>query len=335
MKTFLFICCCFSIPCLAQQSELVNRANTFLSLLDARQKEKAQYTFDNDERFNWAFVPRSRNGISLHDLNDQQKAAAFALLKVSLSEQGYQKATSIVSLENILRQVEGRGEDDTYRDPLKYFITVFGTPSATKEWGWRFEGHHVSINFSSVGGFIESSTPSFFGSNPAIVPQGEKRGMQILKQEMDLGFSLVNSFSAEQLKTARFSETAPSEIFSSNDRNAKHLEPAGILYTAMNDQQKKTFMQLLQTFVGNYELGFSDKLMAKIKKAGIEKLSFAWAGSLKPGIAQYYRIQGPMLLIEYDNTQNNANHIHTTVRDLTNDFAEDILKEHYKNEHGK
>lgn len=320
---------------MAQQNELVNRANTFLSLLDASQKEKAQYTFDHDERFNWAFVPRSRNGIPLHDLNDQQRAAAFALLKVSLSEQGYQKATSIVGLENILRQIEGRSEGDNYRDPLKYYITVFGTPSATNEWGWRFEGHHVSVNFSSVGGFIESSTPSFFGSNPATVPQGEKRGLQILKQEMDLGFSLVNSFSAEQLKTARFSDTAPSEIFSSNDRNAKHLEPAGILYAAMNDQQRKTFMQLLQTFVGNYELGFSDKLMAKIKKAGIEKLSFAWAGSLKPGVVQYYRIQGPMLLIEYDNTQNNANHIHTTVRDLTNDFAEDILKEHYKKEHGK
>lgn len=334
MKTFLFICCCFSICCTAQQNELVNRASTFLSLLDARQKEKAQYTFDHDERFNWAFVPRSRNGISLHDLNDQQKAAAFALLEVSLSEQGYQKATSIVTLENILRQVEGRSESDTYRDPLKYYITVFGTPSVTSEWGWRFEGHHVSVNFSSVDGFIESSTPSFFGSNPAIVSQGEKRGMQVLKQEMDLAFSLINSFSSEQLKTARFSETAPSEIFSSNDRNAKHLEPAGILYTAMNEQQRKTFMQLLQTFVGNYEFGFSDKLMAKIKKAGIEKLSFAWAGSLKPGTGHYYRIQGPMLLIEYDNTQNNANHIHTTVRDLTNDFAEDILKEHYRKEHG-
>jgi len=335
MRTFLFILWCTSISCFAQQTELVSRANTFLSLLDAKQKAKAQYLFDNDERFNWGFVPRSRNGISLHDLNDSQKTAAFALLKTSLSAQGYQKATGILELEGILREVEGRNPGDTYRDPLNYYFTIFGNPSGTVPWGWRFEGHHLALNFSSVSGLIDSGTPSFWGSNPAIVPKGEKRGSQVLKQEMELGFSLVNSFSEDQLKTARFSETAPSEIFSSNSRSAELLEPAGILYTAMNDQQRKIFLQLLQTFVGNYELGFSNKLMARIKKAGLEKLSFAWAGSMKPGAGQYYRIQGPMLLIEYDNTQTNANHVHTTVRDLTNDFGEDILREHYKKEHGK
>jgi hypothetical protein len=335
MKTFLCICWFSTISCFAQQPELVTHANTFLSLLDTKLKAKAQYPFDNDERFNWGFVPRSRNGVSLHDLNDQQKSAAFALLKASLSTQGYQKATGIVELEGILREVEGRSAGDSYRDPLNYYFSIFGNPSATAPWGWRFEGHHLALNFCSVSGLIESGTPSFWGSNPAVVPKGEKRGTRVLKQEIELGFALVNSFSEDQLKTARFSETAPSEIFSSNSRKAEQLRPEGILYTAMNDAQRKIFLQLLQTFVGNYELGFSDKLTAKIKKAGIEKLSFAWAGSMKPGAGHYYRIQGPMLLIEYDNTQNNANHVHTTVRDLTNDFGEDILREHYKKEHGK
>jgi hypothetical protein len=145
----------------------------------------------------------------------------------------------------------------------------------------------------------------------------------------------VNSFSSSQLQTVVISETAYSDILSENKRKAMSLTPKGISYGEMNEQQKKTFMTLLNTYVKNYELGFSTTLMKKIETAGIENLSFAWAGSLKPGKGHYYRIQGPMLLIEFDNTQNNANHIHSVVRDLTNDFAEDILKEHYEKEHAK
>jgi hypothetical protein len=259
----------------------------------------------------------------------------MTLLKSSLSEQGFKKATSIIQLENVLREIEGRGSSDTYRDPLNYSITIFGTPSKTAPWGWRLEGHHISLNFSSINASLESSTPSFFGSNPAIVPSGAEKGKQILKAETDLGFALVNSFNSDQLRTARFSETAPSEIFTANNRKATVLEPKGIGYGQMNAAQKKEFIQLLNVYVKNYSMGFSSRLMAKIEKAGIENLSFAWAGSLKPGAGHYYRIQGPMLLIEYDNTQTNANHVHSVVRDLTNDFAEDILKEHYEKEHNK
>lgn len=314
---------------------LTDQAQKFLNSLDANQKSKAQYAFDDQERFNFHFVPRSRNGISLRSLNSAQRDAAFALLKASLSEQGFKKATAVIELESILREVEGRSPSDTYRDPLNYYFTIFGTPSSSKPWGWRLEGHHITLNFSSVNAAIESSTPSFFGSNPAIVPSGAEKGKQILKEETDLGFALVNSFSRDQLGKARFSETAPHEIITGNDRRATELLPKGILYTEMDESQKKQFLKLLDVYVKNYAFGFSSKLMDKIKKAGIENLSFAWAGSLKPGAGHYYRIQGPMLLIEYDNTQNNANHVHTIVRDLTNDFAEDILREHYEKQHNE
>jgi len=314
---------------------LSDQANRFLNSLTPSLKAKAHYLFEDSERYNFHFVPRSRKGVSLRDLSAVQRDAAFALLKSSLSEQGYKKATAIIELENVLREVEGRNASDTYRDPLNYYFTVFGTPASEKPWGWRLEGHHVSLNFSSVNSTLESSTPSFFGSNPAIVPSGAEKGKQILKLETDLGFSIVNSLSSDQLKKARFSETAPSEIITGNDRRARELQPKGIRYTEMNDEQKKQFLQLLDVYVKNYELGFSSKLMAKIKKAGIDNLYFAWAGSLKSGAGHYYRIQGPMLLIEYDNTQTNANHVHSIVRDLTNDFAEDILKEHYEKEHAK
>lgn len=315
--------------------DLSKDANKFLGTLSASLKSKAQYTFDNAERFNFHFVPRSRNGVPLKELSSAQRDAVMDLLKASLSEQGFKKATSIIQLENILREIEGRGQTDTYRDPLNYSITIFGTPSTKQPWGWRLEGHHVSLNFSSVDASLASSTPSFFGSNPAIVPSGEEKGKQILKAETELGFALVNSLNSDQLKTARFSETAPSEIITANNRNATILEPKGISYKQMNATQQKQLLQLLDVYVKNYSLGFSSRFMKKIEKAGIENLSFAWAGSLKPGDGHYYRIQGPMLLIEYDNTQTNANHVHTIVRDLTNDFAEDILKEHYEKAHNK
>ena len=317
----------------AQYSTIVSKANDFLNLLDESQSAKARFAIEDDERYNWHFVPRQRNGISMNDLTEKQRHAALALLKACLSEQGFQKANNIMALENVLREVESRGTDDTYRDPLNYSLTVFGNPDEQTIWGWRLEGHHISINFSSANGEIVSSTPTFWGSNPAIVRTGRSAGRQILKQETDLGFTLVNSFDMKQLRTAVVSDKAPSDIITGNQRVAEQQEPVGIAFRDMSAQQKKLFMQLLNVYVKNYQLGFSKRLMEKIEKAGIDSLSFAWAGSLQPGASHYYRIQGPMLLIEYDNTQNNANHVHTVVRDLTNDFAADILREHYQKEH--
>lgn len=323
----------YSAALQAQSVDVTQQANDFLATLSAAQKSKVHYSWDDSERHNWHFVPKDRNGISLHDLNEKQRTAAFALLKASLSSQGYQKATGILALEKILRQVEGRDENDSYRDPLNYYFTIFGTPAADKLWGWRLEGHHLSLNFSAANGIIQSSTPSFWGSNPAVVPSGSERGKKTLKDEMDLGFALINSLNEQQLAKARFSETALHEIVSYNKQQAESLTPAGIVYKDLTSEQQQLFMKLLNTYIKNYEFGFAEKLMVKIKNAGIDKLSFAWAGALKPGAGHYYRIQGPMLLIEYDNTQNNANHIHSVVRDLTNDFAGDILREHYQKEH--
>ncbi|MGC1241281.1 MAG: DUF3500 domain-containing protein [Chryseosolibacter sp.] len=317
----------------AQTSAIESKAKDFLNQLDEARKAKASYPYGDEERFNWHFVPRERNGLPFKEMTEKQHQAALALLKTCLSEQGYQKANNIIALENVLREVESRPADDTYRDPMNYSITVFGTPSADSLWGWRLEGHHISINFSSANGEIISSTPTFWGSNPAVVRTGRYRGRQILKQETDLGFTLVNSLDMKQLRTAVISDKAPSDIFTGNQRKAELQEPKGLAYTEMNDQQKKLLMQLLNVYVKNYQLGFSKRLMDKVEKAGIDSLTFAWAGSLQPGAGHYYRIQGPMLLIEYDNTQNNANHVHSVVRDLTNDFAEDILREHYQKEH--
>lgn len=316
----------------AQTKDMANVTVQFLQQLSPPLREKGQFEFKDAERFNWHFVPRSRNGIALRDLTDAQRQTVHSMLKNALSAQGYQKASEIVNLENVLRKVEGRGDTDRYRDPLNYYVTIFGTPGTAAPWSWRFEGHHVALNFTTINSVLESSTPSFFGSNPGIVRDGPERGKQILKEESQRGFELVNALTPEQISRAVISEEALPEIVSFNSREASALSPGGLSYREMSDAQQKMLLALLNVYVNNYELGFSKKLMAKIQKSGIENLSFAWAGSKKEGSGYYYRIQGPMLLIELDNTQNNANHIHSVVRDLTNDFGDDILREHYQKE---
>jgi hypothetical protein len=317
----------------AQKNVVLTNAQNFLSTLTPELKSKAQYALDDAERFNWNFVPIERKGLTFYDFSDKQRDAAMALLKSSLSEQGYKKATAIVNLENILKVVENRGATDKFRDPMNYHFWVFGAPDAKKPWAWRFEGHHVSLNFTLLNGEIVSSTPSFFGSNPGIVKEGDSKGMEVLKLETDLGFELVNKLTQAQRSTALISETAFPEIISGNNRKAVPLTPDGIAYKQLNKDQQTLFMKLLDVYVKNYAFGSSKRLMEKITKAGIDNLHFAWAGSLQPGAGHYYRIQGPMLLIEYDNTQNNANHVHAAIRDLKDDFAEDILREHYAKEH--
>lgn len=313
--------------------DLSQKAKDFLATLSPELKLQAMFPLKHEERFNFNFVPLKRKGPTFRDFNATQKTAALELLKASLSAQGFKKATDIIELEKALIIIEKQAPDSRYRDPLNYHFCIFGTPSSDKAWGWKFEGHHISVNFVSNEGRIVSSTPSFFGSNPGIVTIEDQKGKQALKLESELALLLVNALSEEQLKTARVSEEAPKEIITGNSRKASNIEPRGISFNALDDDQKKTFLQLLDVFVKNYELGFSKTLMEKIKKAGMDNLSFAWAGGLKYGVPHYYRIQGPMLLIEYDNIQNNANHVHTSVRDLTNDFAEDILREHYLSEH--
>ncbi len=310
--------------------DLSNLANEFLSSLSPQLKSKTLFSWQDNERYNMNFVPTRRQGASFNDFNGSQKSASVALLKASLSDKGYRKSREIMELENVLYKIENNNPG---RDALDYHFCIFGEPAGDSFWGWRFEGHHLSLNFTSDNHKIVSSTPSFMGTNPAIVNvQGFDR-KQVLQQETELGFALVNSLDKDQLAMARFSENAPREIITGTQRKVKNIEPRGIYYSALTADQQKTFMKLLNVYIDNYELGYAEDLRAKIKAQGIDNLSFAWAGSLKPGKGHYYRIQGPTLLIEYDNIQNNANHVHSVVRDLNNDYAEDLLKKHYQNDH--
>lgn len=212
------ISCLVLIFIIDAAGQVDRQASQFLASLNDDLRSKAQFAFKDEERYNWNFVPVSRNGVPLRDLDERQRSLALDLLKATLSEQGYKKATGVVALESILRDVEGRSQGDSYRDSGKYFISVFGTPSATGLWGWRIEGHHLSFNMVCEDGKVMASTPSFLGANPAIVPRGDQRGHQLLKAETESGFALLNTLTPVQLATAIVSDRALPEIITGNQQ---------------------------------------------------------------------------------------------------------------------
>lgn len=331
--TCLFMLFSFSSALNAQ--DLSPLALTFLESLTDDLRKSAIFPFDHSERFNWHFVPRDRKGPTFHDFNENQKAAAIALMHASLGPAGHEKTHAIIDLENVLKVVENREPDDLYRDPLNYHFSIFGDPGSQKDWGWRLEGHHLSLNFSSSRGSVISSTPSFMGSNPGIVLSGPHMGRQVLAAETNLGFALLHSLDADQQKKAKFSDQAPADIITSNDRNAQYLKPEGIPFQELNQEQQAQLKNLVQMYLSRFTVNFQKTLMDRIETEGWEDFTFAWAGSEINEVGQphYYRIQGADLLIEYDNIQNNANHVHTVFRDLKMDFGGDLLQSHYLLDH--
>jgi hypothetical protein len=309
-------------------------ATNFLQSLSSAQKQKAQFALDEEERYNWHYIPRERKGIPLKELSAAQYKTAMDLLHTALSDTGFKKTTSVIKLETVLKEVEGRAADDPYRDPGNYSFSIFGDPSKDKIWGWKLEGHHISFNFSSEDNKLISATPGFIGSNPAVVLSGPEKGLEILKDETDLGFALLHSLNADQKQKAVLTTRAPGDIITANNRKAMIENPQGILYKELDAGQQKLFMQLLSLYINRYKSSFANTMMKEIETAGMNNLRFVWAGDEQRGVGHphYYRIQGPTVIIEYDNTQNNANHIHTVVRDLKHDFGGDQLLEHYKNQ---
>ncbi len=315
--------------------EPVQAAGKFMESLNASQKLVAVFPFDTEERYNFHFVPRTRKGIVIGDLNATQKQAALTLVRSCLSEQAAGKVNEIMDLENILRGVENRDENDTYRDPRKYYFSIFGVPGDKTIWGWRIEGHHISFNFSVRDKKLVSGTPGFLGANPAIVKDGPDKGKQILREETELGFAFIKTLSPVQLQKTVFNSSAPSDIVTSADRKAMIDKPAGIYYRELSHEQQQLLLQLVKLYVNRFTKLFADDMLKQIQEAGLDQLQFAWAGNTEgaPGKTYYYRVQGPTLIIEYDNSQNGANHIHTVVRDFKNDFGGDALLEHYRAGH--
>jgi hypothetical protein len=318
--------------------QMTDVANTFLKSLSPEQKKEAMLPYTDPARFDWNFTPRERKGLTFKGMDAAQRKSAMAMVSLVLSQEGYSKAEQIIDLENVLRVVETRPANDTYRDPENYAFLIFGNPG-TDPWGWRMEGHHLSLHFSSMNGQV-TYTPSFMGSNPgqvlADVPQ---KGKRILKAEQDGAFILLQSLDEKQMAKASLGTKAPNEIFTSNSRKASLETLQGIPMSELNAGQKDLFKTLIMTYLQRYHVTLKNQQWAQLEKSGLDQIHFAWMGDQKPeigaGHGHYYRIHGPTFLIEFDNTQNGGNHIHSVVRDLTNDFGEDMLKAHYEKGHGK
>ncbi len=306
-------------------AEMTAAAQQFLARLDAGQRAGATIAFADEERLNWHYIPRERKGMPFKGLTPVQREAAESLLRSGLSDAGLRKAASIRRLEDVLRAQSG----STIRDPEAYYVSIFGAPAEKSEWGWRMEGHHLSLNFTLRQGRVVGTTPFFFGANPATVREGPQKGVRVLAAEEEMGRALLRSFEGAQRQKALVQVAAPADIITGASRKAQLGPPIGVSMREMTAPQARMLTGLIELYAHRLRKELAEAELAKLRAAGTENICFAWAGGREPGQPHYYRIHGPTFVIEYDNTQDNANHIHTVWRDFDHDFGLDPLRAHY------
>ena len=360
--------------------ELVERmgetASNFLASLTPDQRSKAVLDFSDDERRNWNYVPLIRVGLSLAEMDFGQRQLAHQIAATGLSRSGYVAASTIIGLETTLDAVEDWKDSGPDRDPGMYYVTIFGEPHESKPWGWRFEGHHISLNYTIAKGMIVSPTPTFFGANPSESPLGGIARLRPLAGVEDLARDLIHLLDEEQRTAAIISPIAPHDIVMSNrpkviegalpisaaemmgdpmareatnrveDRikklglKSEHLErlrfshnPKGVPISQLNGSQREALTDLIREYIDRMPEELGEMEFHKHQSNGLDGIHFAWAGGVERRQPHYYRIQGPRFLVEYDNTQNDANHIHSVWRDPGNDFGDDLLAHHYRIDH--
>ncbi len=313
---------------------MAKAATQFINSLSPEQRAKAVLAFNSDDRLRWHFIPNEtfpRRGLMIKDMNETQRGLAHDLLRTGLSARGYNKVSAIIELEDILRVMEAGGK--FARNKEEYLFSVFGTPGAKGNWGWRVEGHHVSLRFTIVDGASRghlASTPMFLGTNPAEVRDGDKKGLRILADEEDAARSLLMSLSADQRKQAIVNAVAPNDILTTNKNDITPLPDQGVTFASPGAEQQALLTRLIEIYSANMETDIAAERMARIKAAGMDRIRFAWAGETEKGKKHYYMVQGPTFLIEFDNTQNNGNHVHSVWRDFNGDFGRDLLREHLR-----
>lgn len=307
-------------------------ARDLLRSLDEQQRKQAALPFEAPERTRWSYVPKDRPGVPLARLSAPQQALLDPLLKSALSAEGFSKAKSIVAHEAILRDLEREQGVFNWRrrDSGLFFTTLFGEPTPKAPWAWRFEGHHLSVNVTHLEGHTQIVAPLFMGSNPARVPSGPQTGLRILAAEEDLARELVRALPAERRSRAIISDRTFSDIVSRNDPKVHGIDLQGLPADEMSSNEQQLLRRLVELYAHRMTHAAAQEQLERIERAGFSKLHFAWAGGVDPGEPHYYRIHGPTVLIEYDNTQNDANHIHSVWRDLERDFGGDALRAHYR-----
>ena len=335
---FLAITVMVALPTLQQRravDEMRDAADDFLGSLSGFEQRRATYPFDSDERSRHHFIPPEafeRNGIDYRELSAEQKARALDLLRSGLSEQGYLTAQQIMEVEGILALLEGPDRQSA-RDQEEYYVTVFGSPAADATWGWRWEGHHLSLHFTIVDGEPTVSTPTFLGANPANVPEGPRRGLRAMKAQEDTARELLALLDAGQRDKAIFDDVAPTNVVTGAALEVDPLDPIGVPATELTPAQRDQLMAVIDSYIDLMADDIAALRKQEVQAGGLDDIHFAWAGSTERGEVAYYRVQGPNFLIEFDNTQENPNHIHAAFRDFDGDLGRDLLREHVARAH--
>jgi hypothetical protein len=302
----------------------------WLESLEPAQRHKARYPYPAlEERTRWYYIPTQQGGLPLAEMDPVQQRLAHRLTASGLSESGYAAASTIMGLENVLDAVEdwrrsypGRTVPNRMRDPQLYFVSVFGDPDAGS-WGWRVGGHHLALNYTIVEGRHLSASPMFFGARPAVLHLVGSGVVRALAGEEDLGRQLLGQLVPDQLAKTVLSPVAPNDIVQTN-RPAVEIgagRPEGLAAAQMTPPQRELLLTLIHQYLGRLPDDVAAVEADRISGTGLEALHFGWAGGHEPGQPHYYRVQGPRLLIEYDNVQNGANHVHSVWRDPLGDFG--------------
>lgn len=327
--------CSFALvgrPADGSAAKMAEAAKSFLGSLDAGQKQKASFAFDDKKRLAWFFTPQqnkekqfTRIGVRFEEMSPEQQAAAFALLKTGVSKAGFEQATTIMRLEGILKDLEG-DKGAMVRNTGWYFVSVFGEPSNTGSWGWRFEGHHMSLNYTLDKGEVVTATPMMFGANPAEVKAGERKGLRTLPAVEDHARALIKSLTEEQMKTAKQPMDEKKAEIKENNPRADVGEPVGITAAKLTDEQRGTLMKLLQAYADRMPEDLAATEMKRAKETDPAKLFFAYSGSPVPGEPYTYRVYAPEFVVEFlnvqaDSAKNPANHIHSAWRRIPADFG--------------
>jgi uncharacterized protein DUF3500 len=315
---------------------LARSVRDWLATLDPDQHGRASFAFDDPERFVWAYTPGERAGLALGDMRPEQRSAAMHIAAAAMSGRGAQEIADVIALESILGEIE-RGQGSASwrrRDPELYWFAVFGDPTSDDPWSWRVGGHHIAVHMTMIGGRLVGSTPSFLGANPAVVPNGPRAGARALTGEETLARGLLLGLSAKARAVAVIDQVAPADIMSGSGARADlRSVPTGIRYDELEPAGRVALERLIRHYLGRVADDVAAADWERIAESGLDATTFAWAGPAEPGRGHYYAVRGRRFLIEYDNTQNGANHIHAVWRDLENDWGEDVLAAHYRTAH--
>ncbi len=308
---------------------MVEAARAWLASLNGEQRSKATYHYMDGERLFWYYPPLNRHGLPLRDMDQNQRNLAMALLASGLTDETNRQATLIIEHELVLGPLEAESGHVTWpRDPELYYWTVFGDPAGSDPWGWRAEGHHLSVHYSVWGDEVIAVTPFFLGANPAEVRKGSKEGLRILSQREDTAIELMASLDAGQRAKAIVHDKAPWDILGYNSSKQALHNDEGLAGREMNGTQQEILFTLISEYVNGVPAPVAADRVARIRDTGLDDYRLVWAGAPDRGRDHYYRIHGGQFIVEFDNIQNEANHIHSVWRDVENDFAQDVLRDH-------